>query len=53
MTDQRQLKKEWITPQATPCGSVKEITLQTKDKTFGAGDDVIVNNQAILADAGS
>jgi len=51
MTEQR--KRDWVTPQATRYGSVKEITLQVKNKTFGAGDDVLVNNQSILSNAGS
>ncbi len=46
-------KKEWVTPEAFRYGSVKEITQQTKNKTFGPGDDVLVNDQTILADAGS
>ncbi|MBE0591954.1 MAG: hypothetical protein IH616_06090 [Gemmatimonadales bacterium] len=48
-----QTKKPWVTPTATRCGSVKEITLQSKNKTFGGGDDVLVNNQAILANLSS
>ena len=46
-------KKEWVTPKAIRYGSVKEITQQMKNKTYGGGDDVLVNNQSILADLGS
>jgi hypothetical protein len=42
-------KKEWSSPKLTVHGSVEEITQQTKYKTFGSGDDVIVNNLSILA----
>lgn len=42
-------KKAWTTPQVTVYGTVEDLTRQTKNKTFGAGDDVLVNNQAILA----
>lgn len=42
-------KKTWTTPQMTVHGTVEDLTRQTKNKTFGAGDDVLVNNQAILA----
>jgi hypothetical protein len=53
MTGQHELKKAWVTPKATRYGSVREITRDTKDKTFGAGDDVLIDDQAILADVGS
>jgi len=46
-------KKPWVAPTLTLHGSVKEITQQFKNKTLGGGDDVLVNNQAILANLGS
>lgn len=48
-----QFKKQWVTPKAIRYGSVKEITQQTKNKTFGGGDDVFVNEQQILSNVGS
>jgi len=42
-------KKTYVAPQLTVHGTVEQITLQTKYKTFGAGDDVLVNELAILA----
>ncbi len=44
------LKKEWVTPSVVRYGSVREITKQTKQKTWGSGDDVLVNNQSLLGD---
>ena len=48
-------KSTWAKPSFNVYGSVKEITQvqQAKNKSFGGGDDVIVNNQAILAPLGS
>jgi hypothetical protein len=46
-------KKTWNTPTLIIHGSVEELTLQTKNKTYGAGDDVIVNNQTPLANMDS
>ncbi len=43
-------KREWTTPKAICYGSVKDLTQQTKNKTWGGGDDVLVNEQAILSD---
>lgn len=42
-------KKEYVAPQLVVHGTIVELTQQTKNKVFGGGDDVIVNNQAILA----
>lgn len=50
---QQEQKKSWVTPTLTRHGSVKELTQQVKNKSYGAGDDVLVNNQAILASLGS
>lgn len=46
-------KREWVTPKAVRHGSVKEITQQTKNKTWGGGDDVLINNQMMLTNVGS
>lgn len=46
-------KREWTTPKATRYGSVKELTQQIKNKEFGGADDVLINDQTILGDAGS
>lgn len=46
-------KKEWVAPKAVRYGSVKEITQQTKNKTFGPGDDVLINNQQLLSNVAS
>jgi hypothetical protein len=40
--------KTWKTPELITHGSLEKITQQTKNKTFGNGDDVLVNNQQIL-----
>ncbi len=48
-----QVKRQWVTPKAIRYGSVKEITQQTKDKTWGGGDDVLIDNQQVLTNAGS
>ena len=56
MSDMAQTsRKRWIDPSLKVYGSVKEITQvqQSKSKTFGSGDDVLVNNQAILSPLGS
>ena len=41
--------KTWKTPELIAHGSLEQITQQTKNKTFGGGDDVLVNNQLILS----
>ncbi len=41
-------KKKWTNPTLIVHGKVEEITRQTKDKTFGSGDDVIVNQGPTL-----
>lgn len=46
-------KRQWVTPKAIRYGSVKEITQQTKNKTYGGGDDVLINNQQLLTNLGS
>lgn len=43
-------KREWTTPKAICYGSVKDLTQQTKNKTFGEGDDVLLNGEATLSD---
>lgn len=48
-----QVKREWVTPKAIRYGSVKEITQQIKNKTFGGGDDVLINDQQVLTNVGS
>ncbi len=45
-------KKAWTAPRLTVYGGVTQITQQTKNKTFGSGDDVLVNSQAILSNVG-
>lgn len=42
-------KQQYAAPQLVVLGTIEELTRQAKNKTFGGGDDVIVNNQAILA----
>ena len=42
-------KKDYEAPQLVVHGTIVELTQQVKNKAFGGGDDVIVNNQAILA----
>ncbi len=44
-------KKGWKTPRLAVYGTIGEITLQFKTKSFGGGDDVLVNNQSILSNA--
>jgi hypothetical protein len=44
-------KKIYTTPKVTVHGTLEELTQVTKNKTFGGGDDVIVNNMAILANS--
>lgn len=46
-----QSKEQWTTPHLTVYGPLEEITQQIKYKVFGKGDDVLVVNQAILANA--
>ena len=43
------MKKEYATPRLVVHGTIEDLTQQVKNKTFGGGDDVLVNNQAILA----
>ncbi len=52
MTGRNQMR-EWFTPKAIRHGSVREITQQTKNKTWGGGDDVLINNQQMLSSVGS
>jgi len=42
-------KKMYATPQLVVLGTIEELTQQIKNKQYGAGDDVLVNNQAILS----
>jgi hypothetical protein len=42
-------KKTYAPPQLIVLGTVEEMTQQAKSKSYGGGDDVLVNNQAILA----
>ena len=50
MTSHETQHQSWDTPQLTVYGSVAEITQShPKHKTFGPGDDVLLNNQAILS----
>ena len=35
-------KTPWVTPELTEYGTAQELTLQTKVKTWGEGDDVIL-----------
>jgi hypothetical protein len=42
-------KKMYATPQLVVLGTIEDLTQQIKSKQFGGGDDVLVNNQAILA----
>lgn len=42
-------KKEYTAPQLVVHGTIVELTQQVKNKVFGSGDDVLINNQAILA----
>jgi len=44
-------KKGWQTPRLSVYGTIGQITLQFKCKSFGGGDDVLVNNEGILSDA--
>ncbi len=46
-------KRQWVTPKAIRYGSVKEITQQIKNKTWGGGDDVVIDSQQLLTNAGS
>ncbi|MCP5153889.1 MAG: hypothetical protein H6983_06975 [Ectothiorhodospiraceae bacterium] len=41
-------RQAWETPQLTVHGTVEALTLQ-KNKTFGAGDDVLFEGNDILA----
>jgi hypothetical protein len=43
-------KKNWQTPKMIVYGDMEAITKATKYKTYGQGDDVMVNNQSILGD---
>lgn len=43
------MKKEYATPRLVVHGTIEDLTQQVKNKTFGGGDDVLVNNQAILS----
>lgn len=49
----RSERKVYTTPELTVHGTLTELTRQTKNKNWGAGDDVLVVNQSILEDAGS
>jgi hypothetical protein len=42
-------KKQYTPPQLIVLGTVEDLTQQAKSKAYGGGDDVLVNNQAILA----
>jgi hypothetical protein len=42
-------KQAWKTPELTVYGSVEQITQQFKYKSFGAGDDVLVDLLPILS----
>ena len=55
MSDYREFSPQdvWVTPSLTVYGSVKEITQQSKEKTWGGGDDVMIDCQSILSDLGS
>ncbi|MGD8276821.1 MAG: lasso RiPP family leader peptide-containing protein [Gemmatimonadota bacterium] len=43
------VKKTYAPPQLIVLGTVEDLTQQTKSKAYGGGDDVLVANQAILA----
>ena len=45
---QLQPKRVWDTPVLTMYGHIEEVTQQTKNKTFGSGDDVILDGQITL-----
>jgi hypothetical protein len=42
-------KKEYAAPRLIVHGTIEDLTRQVKNKSFGGGDDVLVNNQAILS----
>ena len=42
-------KRTYAAPQLVVLGTVEDLTQQTKSKAYGGGDDVLVANQAILA----
>ncbi len=43
-----QQKQPWTTPTLIIYGDVEELTADIKNKTFGFGDDVLVQNQPTL-----
>ncbi len=43
------MKKKWTNPALIVHGKVEEITRQTKYKTWGGSDDVLVNNAPALS----
>ena len=47
-------KRIYVTPELTVYGTLRELTQEDiKNKKWGPADDVLLNNQAILHDAGS
>ena len=42
-------KRTYAKPELVVLGTIEELTQQVKNKVFGGGDDVLVNNQAILS----